>query len=225
MSEHDDRGDEAPADAAEEERMIRIMQYCDGVLAPREAAAIAEEIARDPEAARLAEEFALGAKAAKRAWSGLDAGPVPLGLARRVAHAARMPITQKHPRRIPVGWRMAAALAIGGFMGALGLSLIDRGSGDHGLRLAGVGPASTAAVDRSWTPALMTALGRDPETARITFTSAAGHEDTIAVSRWFDTQTGLRCAEFVRSASGAADTGGIACRKSDGGWDIIEQER
>src|SRR5919197_1738468 len=77
--------------AAEEERMIRIMQYCDGVLPAREAARVADEIARDPEAARLAAEMSAGARAAQAAWGNLDAGPVPFELARRGAGAARPP--------------------------------------------------------------------------------------------------------------------------------------
>src|SRR3954469_1647597 len=92
----DDRQNEQPQDgdidAAEEERMIRIMQYCDGVLPAREAAAVAEEIARDPHAARLAAEMSAGADAAQIAWGSVDSGPVPLELARRVTLSARQPV-------------------------------------------------------------------------------------------------------------------------------------
>jgi hypothetical protein len=71
----------------------------------------------------------------------------------------------------------------------------------------------------------MTVLGKDPETARVTFGGAAGAESSVGIVRWFDTATGLHCAEFSRSSAGAADAGGIACRKRDGGWDVLEQEK
>jgi hypothetical protein len=33
----------------------------------------------------------------------------------------------------------------------------------------------------------------------------------------------MRCAEYT--ISGDAVKGGIACRRPDGGWDVIEQDR
>jgi hypothetical protein len=211
-------------DAAEEERMIRIMQYCDGVLPAREAALVADEIARDPEAARLASEMSAGANAARTAWGNVDSGPVPFELARRVTQAAREPI---HGRRTAVtaDWRMAASLVVGIALGMLALLIAQHG-GDQGLRLAGSERLQNdVQVSQSdWRPALMNALAKDPETASVAFADASG-ESTVEVARWFNTAAGLRCAEFAKSTSGAVIAGGIACRKSDGGWDVIEQPR
>jgi hypothetical protein len=212
-------------DAAEEERMIRIMQYCDGVLPAREAALVADEIARDPEAARLASEMSAGADAARAAWGGFSSGPVPFELARRVAQSARKPARSTQPV-VNADWRMAAALIVGVALGMLGL-LMAQHSGGQGLRLAGSDkmPDGVQTSDASWLPALMSALARDPETASVTFAGASGSENAVSIARWFSTAAGLRCAEFAKSTAGAVTVGGIACRKPDGGWDLIEQPR
>jgi len=216
---------EGDIDAAEEERMIRIMQYCDGVLPAREAALVAEEIARDPQAARLAAEMSAGADAARAAWGKFDTGPVPFDLARRVQQTARAPLRQSRPV-IAADWRMAAALVIGVGLGMLGLLAAQQG-GEQGLRLAGSDRSQERTLegaDPSWQPALMAALAKDPETTSVSF-GASGTENTVRVARWFDTEAGLRCAEFAKSISGAVTAGGIACKKPEGGWDVIEQAR
>jgi anti-sigma factor RsiW len=222
----DDRDNEdqkdGALDAAEEERMIRIMQYCDGMLPAREAARVADEIARDPEAARLAAEMSAGAKAAQAAWGNMDSGPVPFELARRVTQTARQPV--RNPIR--VDWKIAASLVVGIGLGMLGLMLAQHG--DSGLRLAGTerdsAPLTTDHSDRSWEPALMTALAQDPETTPVAF-GDAGAATAVGVARWFDTAAGLRCAEFARTSGNAVTGGGVACKKPDGGWDVIEQQR
>jgi hypothetical protein len=221
--ENQDEKDRAP-NAAEEERMIRIMQYCDGVLPAREAALVAEEIARDPEAARLAAEMSAGAEAARTAWGDVGSGPVPLELARRVTQSARGPL--RNARSMDANWRMAAALVLGVALGMLGLLVAQHGGG-QGLRLAGsgTGPDGVQVPDSAWQPALMAALAKEPEPARVTFRGASGNENTIRIARWFNTAAGLRCAEFAKSDAGAVTAGGIACRKPDGGWDVIEQPR
>ena len=226
----DDRQDQEPKesgdiDAAEEERMIRIMQYCDGVLPAREAALVADEIARDPDAARLAAEMSAGADAARAAWNRFDSGPVPFELARRVAQSARAPM-QATSRSAAADWRIAASLIVGVALGMLGLLLAQHG-GDQGLRLAGSERTRNAAAesaDPSWQPALMTALAKDPEMTSVSF-GASGTENTVKGARWFDTATGMRCAEFAKSTSGTVNAGGIACKKPDGGWDVIEQAK
>jgi hypothetical protein len=199
------------------------MQYCDGVLPAREAALVAEEIARDPDAARLAAEMSAGADAARTAWSKFDSGPVPIELARRVAQSARAPMPV--PRRQAIDWRIAASLVVGVGLGVLGLLMAQQG-GEQGLRLAGSDrvQATVEGADPSWQPALMTALAKDPETTSVSF-GASGTEKTVKVARWFDTATGMRCAEFAKSTSGTVNAGGIACRKPDGGWDVIEQAK
>jgi hypothetical protein len=203
--------------AAEEERMIRIMQYCDGVLPAREAAAVADEIARDPEAARLAAEMSAGAQAARSAWGDVDAGPVPFDLARRVTQSARRPA----PAPARIDWRIAAALVLGVALGTLGLLVAQHSDG--GLRLAGTERETLGqGSDPAWQPALMAALAKDPETAQIAFGTG---NTAVNVARWFDTAAGLHCAEFARTDGGAVTGGGIACRKPDGGWDVIEQQR
>ena len=212
-------------DAAEEERMIRIMQYCDGVLPAREAALVADEIARDPEAARLAAEMSAGADAARAAWNELASGPVPFEMARKVTQSARM-LPVRRNRMVMPDWRMAASLLVGIALGMLGLFLAQHG-GDQGLRLAGSDRADATGpvLDSSWQPALMSALAKDPETASVSFSDASGSESTVSVARWFDTAAGLRCAEFAKTTGGAVTAGGIACRKPDGGWDVIEQQK
>ena len=229
------------AEAAEEARMIRIMQYCDGVLPPREAASVADEIAADPAAARLAAEISAGADAARIAWSDLEAGPVPFDLARRVTQAARVPSSaqsqDRGPGRAPgrthgswigqaIDLRIAASLLIGCLVGALGLMLVER-NGDQGLRLAGADQASVQQAsggERIWLPALMSALARDPENTAVAV-GVSGDGKSVRIARWFDTATGQRCAEFVKAQAGAKDSGGIACRKTDGSWDLIEQDQ
>ena len=221
--EHNEKED--GTDAAEEERMIRIMQYCDGVLPAREAALVAEEIARDPQAARLASEMSIGAEAARAAWNKFDSGPVPFELARRVAQSARAPMPATS-RPAAADWRIAASLVVGVALGMLGLILMQHG-GDQGLRLAGserVAATTAESADASWQPALMTALAKDPETTSVSF-GASGTENTVKVARWFDTATGMRCAEFAKSTSGTVNAGGIACKKPDGSWDVIEQAK
>ena len=212
-------------DAAEEERLIRIMQYCDGVLPAREAARVAGEISRDPEAARLAAEMSAGAKVAREAWGKFDTGPVPFEIARRVAQSAREPVRQR-PAVAAVDWRIAASLIVGVALGMLGLMMAEHG-GEQGLRLAGserIPDASVVGSDPSWQPALMTALAKDPETTSVSF-GASGTENTVRVARWFDTTAGLHCAEFAKSTGGTVNAGGIACKKPDGGWDVIEQAK
>ena len=210
--------------AAEEERMIRIMQYCDGVLPAREAAVVADEIARDPEAARLAAEMSVGADAARAAWGSFNKGPVPFELARRVTQSAREPVRAR--RVTTFDWRIAASLVVGLAIGTLGLLAVQQGS-EHGLRLAGSDKVQNdvQVSDSSWQPALVGALAKDPETGSVTFSNASGAENTVSVARWFNTAAGLRCAEFAKSSAGAVTAGGIACRKPDGGWDVIEQPR
>ncbi|MES1152553.1 MAG: hypothetical protein ABUL54_11690 [Dongia sp.] len=198
-------------DAAAEARMIRIMQYRDGRLTPQEAEAVAAEIAGDPNAAALAAAFADGDAAARAAWSELESGPVPLALARHVTEAAR---AHAPARPLLSGWRAAAAVVVALGLGVAATLLMQR---DHGLRLAGI---ESSDADLAWKPALVSALGQDPALA------AVGFEDgkaSVAITRWFDTGTAMRCAEYT--ISGDAVKGGIACRRRDGGWDVIEQDQ
>ena len=224
--DHDnDEIDDGTLGAAEEERMIRIMQYCDGTLSAREAALVADEIARDPEAARLAAELSSGAEMARSAWGDVDSSPVPFALARRVTQSARQPVRSR--TRFNLDWRVAASFAAGIALGMLGLLLSQHD--DAGLRLAGVDrstntTSSAQSSDPSWQPALMTALAKDPEKTQIAFGGASGTENAVRVARWFDTATGLHCAEFAKTMGDHPATGGIACKKPDGGWDVIEQQ-
>lgn len=59
----------------------------------------------------------------------------------------------------------------------------------------------------------------------MSFGGASGTEKAVSVARWFDTATGLHCAEFAKTSAGAPASGGIACKKPDGGWDVIEQQK
>ena len=200
-------------DTAAEAQMIRIMNYRDGRLSPQEAAAVAAEIAADPTAAELAEAFAVGDDAARAAWADLESGPVPLALARRVTEAAR---TAPVAKPMLSGWRAAAAVVIALGLGVAATALMQR---DHGLRLAGIETAGGA--DPAWKPALVNALGQDPALANVAFKDGKA---SLGITRWFDTGTAMRCAEYTISGE-ASTTGGIACRRHDGGWDVIEQDQ
>jgi anti-sigma factor RsiW len=198
-------------DPAAEARIVRIMRYRDGRLTPPEAEAVAAELAADPEAAAIAEALALGDNAARAAWAELESGPVPLALARRVTEAAR-----KRPASLRTSWRAAAAIVVGLGLGVAGLVLM-RG-GEHGLRLAGV--ETNGAADPTWKPALVSALAQEPALTQVAFKDGKA---SVAIARWFDTASGMRCAEYT--ISGDAAKGGIACRRHDGGWDVIEQDQ
>jgi hypothetical protein len=165
-----------------------------------------------------------GADAARIAWGNADLGPVPFELARRVTQSARGPA--RETRTFTPDWRMAAALVVGVGLGMMGL-LVAQNGGEPGLRLAGSdrAPDGVQASDASWRPALLSALAKDPEPARVTFSDASGGENAVGVARWFDTAAGLRCAEFAKTTAGQVTAGGIACKKPDGGWDVIEQPR
>ena len=199
-------------DAEMEARMIQLMRYRDGRLSPQEAEAVEAEIAADPETAALAESFALGDEAARAAWAELESGPVPLALARRVTEAAR---ARPAAAAAFTGWRAAAAVVIGLALGVAATVVLQH-PGDHGLRPAGV----DGGTDPSWKPALITALGKDPALTQV---ASADGKAQVAIIRWFDTTSALRCAEYT--ISGDAKGGGIACRRRDGGWDVIEQDQ
>jgi anti-sigma factor RsiW len=197
-------------DAETEAKMIRIMNYRDGRLPEHEADAVAAEIAADPEAAALAEAFAVGDSAARSAWADLQSGPVPLALARRVTEAAR---ARPSIRPALGGWRAAAAVVVALGLGVAATLLMQ---GDHGLRLAGIENA-----DPAWKPALVSALSQDPAMAEVAFNDGKA---SVAITRWFATGTAMRCAEYKISGAGMPG-GGIACRRHDGGWDVIEQDQ
>ena len=199
-------------DEATEARMIRIMHYRDGRLPPQEAEAVAAEIAADPEAAALVEAFALGDEAARSAWAELETGPVPLTLARRVSEAAR---ARPAMRPVLTGWRAAAAVVVALGLGVAATVLMQR---DHGLHLAGV---EGGVSDPAWKPALVSALEQEPALAEVSFKDGKA---SVAITRWFDTGTAIRCAEY-KISSDDAKGGGIACRRPDGGWDVIEQDQ
>jgi anti-sigma factor RsiW len=200
-------------DAATEARMIRIMRYRDGQLSPQEAEAVAAEIAADPAAAELAEAFAVGDTAARAAWAELESGPVPLALARRVTEAARQrPVA----RPMLSGWRAAAAVVVALGVGVAAAILMQHDRG--GLHLAGVDDGT---ADPGWKPALVSALGQEPALTQVGFKDGKA---TVAITRWFSTGTAMRCAEYAIS-DGAVTGGGIACRRHDGGWDVIEQDQ
>jgi anti-sigma factor RsiW len=197
-------------DAAAEARLIRIMRYRDGRLSPAEADAVAAEIAADPAAAAIVADYAEGDAAARAAWAELESGPVPLALARRVTEAARA-----RPAAMPMltGWRAAAAVVVCLALGIAATALM-RGD-DQGLRLAGAETAGPA-----WKSALIAALSQDPALARVAFQEGRGE---VAIARWFDSASAMHCAEYT--VSGDARGGGIACRRNDGGWDVIEQDQ
>jgi hypothetical protein len=152
----------------------------------------------------------------RAAWADLESGPVPLALARRVTEAARARPVAAPPAAFS-GWRAAAAAVVALCVGVAATTLTMQR--DHGLRLAGLDTAGVA--DPAWKPALVNALAQEPALALVAF---KGGKASVAVTRWFDTGTSMRCAEY-KIAGDTATAGGIACRRHDGGWDVIEQDQ
>ncbi|WP_374655535.1 hypothetical protein [Dongia sp.] len=210
-----------------EEMIIRVMQYCDGALDASEAEAMAREIAADPALQELANDFAASARAARDTMAVFGDQPIPLALARTVASASRPEARSTSPA--PALRRQVAAALIGAILGAGILGIWSAGRQDEGLRLAGTKNVGTdtsadgAMSSTAFRSTLFMALNAGPQahtrSFKIADQSTGGGE--LSVIRWFELAAGTSCAEFQYVEDEAATGSGIACRREDGGWDVI----
>ena len=205
--------------------LTRIMQYCDGTLDPREAAILAQEIAADPTLQALADDLALGADAARNALAPLTNQPVPLSLARTIINArsgASQPSLQRTLKSALRG-RVAAAI-FGLAVGAASIGLWLSNDQPDGLRLASSdNQADSAANSDAFRAALLSALNAQPDLAKRAYSlpdQAAG-QGSISVIRRFNLASGTSCAEFMQEQPATVTASGIACRRADGGWEVI----
>jgi hypothetical protein len=202
----------------------RVMQYCDGTLAPAEKAEVAAEIAASPELQKLAADLSRGATLAREAMSGIINDPVPLHLARAITQAPE-PMRNQPARRagllsfIP---REAAAAMVGLLIGGAAIGLWSAApNSDGGLRLAGLPESGT------YSPAFKAALADllaspgDARTQKYVVDPATGNEAEISVVAWFKLSDGSDCAEFRQDVPASGETSGLACRRATGAWDVM----
>lgn len=205
-----------------DEMIERVMQYCDGMLAPEDTARMRAEIAADPALQALAADLTRGASRAREALSGIINDPVPLQLARTIVAAPE-------PGNLP--WfsrsslpRQAAAIVIGLLIGgtAMGLWSSEKNA-DHGLRLAGINSDS-----ESYSPAFKATLadllgtpGALRSQSYALEDSAAGNQAAITMVAWFKLTDGSTCAEFRQDFPAAAPGSGVACQRPNGAWDVM----
>lgn len=199
-----------------DDMMIRVMQYCDGVLPPVEADKVAREIAADPALQTLANDLKRGGEAARETLAVIERQPVPLALARAVAGAAKAPATQPWYRG-----QVAAAL-VGLFVGAGVLGMWSAAHEADGMRLAGANSTDESMAPEGFRVALLSALEAGPALTTHSYVMAdqGNAQGEVSVLRWFDLATGASCAEFNQVESTHVLAGGVACRNADG-WEIV----
>jgi len=199
-----------------DDMMIRVMQYCDGVLPPAEAAEVAREIAADPALQALANDLTAGAQAARDTMAVFDHQPVPLALARAVASAPKAPATQPWYRS------QVAAAVMGLVVGAGVLGIWSAREETDGMRLAGATQTDEAMAPTGFRIALLSGLEAGPALTTHSYVMADQGDvpGEVSVLRWFDLASGAPCAEFKQVESGHVLAGGLACRNADG-WEIV----
>jgi len=205
--------------------LTRVMQYCDGTLSARDAAIMAEEIAADPVLQALADDLRVGANAAREALAPVVNQPVPLAMVRNIVSSRS---TQPAPSARgffsqALAGKVAAAL-IGLAVGAASIGLWLSADQPEGLRLAGSDTQGEDAVGSSaFRAALLSALSAQPELATRPYalSDQASGQGQVSVLRWFQLASGTPCAEFAQEQSATIGSNGIACRRVDGGWELI----
>ena len=216
-----------------EEMIIRVMQYCDGTLPADEAEIVARQIAADPDLQALAEDFRTSADAARDTMAAFDNRPVPFAMARAIATAPQAEARSTSPRPSFFHSQVAAAM-FGLFLGAgiLGIWSVSQPA-EQGLRLAGAKSggddmgeealAADAAHAAAFRTALLSALnaGPDAPARAVEFGDQTSGQGQVKVLNWFKLASGTPCAEFEQAENGAATGGGVACRRKDGGWEVI----
>jgi hypothetical protein len=199
-----------------DDMMIRVMQYCDGVLPPAEADEVARAIAADPALQTLANDLTAGAQIARDTMAAFERQPVPLALARAVATAPKLPTAQPWYRS------QIAAAVMGLVVGAGALGIWSAHDETDGMRLAGATPADEAMAPTGFRVALLSALEAGPALTTHSYIMAdqGNVQGEVSVLRWFELASGASCAEFNQVESGNMLAGGLACRNADG-WEIV----
>jgi hypothetical protein len=157
-----------------------------------------------------------------------------LPLARAIATAPAAEMRPSSPR--PFFRSQLAAALLGLLLGAGILGIWSASQHEEGLRLAGVksdggSPEGNADADvinsSAFRSALHSALSAGPSAPTQPFAvddQTSGQAQVTVVS-WFNLAAGTSCAEFKLMQSGAADSNGLACRRDDGGWEIMALPR
>jgi hypothetical protein len=199
-----------------DDMMIRVMQYCDGVLPPAEAERVAREIAADPALQALANDLTAGAQVARDTMAAFERQPVPLALARAVANAPKAPAAQPWYRS------QIAAAVMGLVVGAGALGIWSAREETGGMRLAGVAQTDEAMSPTGFRVALLSGLEAGPAltTHSYVMRDQGNVQGEVSVLRWFDLASGASCAEFNQIEAEHVLAGGIACRNADG-WEIV----
>jgi hypothetical protein len=209
-----------------EEMITKVMQYCDGTLGKEEADKVARQIAADPALQELADDLTGGARIARQSMAIMDNQPVPLTLARAISGGG---IAARSTSPSPFFRNQIAAALVGLLLGGAAMGIWSSAQQEEGLRLAGAklpsaetGNAAPAVTD-SFRAALLAALNAGPEahTQSYRIVNQAGSQDEIRVVDWFQLAAGTSCAEFQRAQDGSATSNGVACRRRDGGWEMI----
>lgn len=210
------------SDKIGDEMIERVMQYCDGMLAPDEMARMQAEIAADPALQALAADLTRGASRAREAISGIINDPVPLHLARTIISAPEpLNIRRSSWTSLP---RQAAAVVIGLLIGGGTMGLwSSQEAADQGLRLAGINSES-----ETYSPAFKATLadllgtpGALRSQSYAVENSAAGNQASITMVAWFKLTDGSTCAEFRQDVPAATPGSGVACQRPNGAWDVM----
>lgn len=204
-----------------EEMLTRVMQYCDGALDAHDAEGVAREIAASTSLQALAADLKLGANAAREVMGPLVNQPVPIALARSIVAAPAAPGRGVFHRVIR---SQIAAILVGLLIGAAVMGLWSTANRQEGLRLAGSSIQENDTLFSSeFRAALLSALRAQPALAKRSFAlpDQAGAQGTVSVIKWFDLSTGTTCAEFTQEQPSGIVASGIACQRSDGGWELI----
>ncbi|MFO1056409.1 MAG: hypothetical protein U1E53_05515 [Dongiaceae bacterium] len=201
----------------------QIVAYLDGELPAGEREAVERAIAADPVAARMAAEMRGAAEAAAAAFAEVARRPVPARLSHLLEGDNVVPLRAR-PRQ--PAWRRYLGPAVAASIGLALLAAIQlMPSGPSTLR-----PASddAAAPPDPFAPALYGALDTAKPGETVDYGApGAARGGRITILGELATRSGLICREFhaeLRGGSPAAEDG-IACRRPDGGWDVLTEPR
>ncbi len=218
-----------------------LVAYVDGELDAATARRLENAVAEDPAAQASIRLLRESASAARGAFVEILETPVPAALVDRLrggASAGRFPDPDAvRPRtggdhavslsRRPSLARRLLPLAAGLLLVALGFAggLVTERGGNDGLFRPASGPT---AGNPAFEKALRDALAADRIGARLDYRDAANDAaGSITLTGSFTAGFGASCREFrhERARMGTASVeDGIACRRGDGGWEIITLE-
>lgn len=207
-----------------------LVAYVDGELDAATARRLEAAIAEDPEAQAEVRLLRESAAAARGAYDGILREPVPerltAALAGRTAEGRKpdtvVPLRGARPTRSSVArWLLPLAasllLVALGFTGGL---YAERYDTDLSLRLA-AGPGESSRFEQ----VLGQALAGGPIGQTYNYADdGANAAGSITVTRDFTTGFGAPCREFrhrLERMGKSASEDGIACRRADGGWEVL----